>query len=721
MKQADQAVPLGPVDGPSGNPHQNIDLLIKAAKDNQADAIHPGYGYLSENAEFSRRVREANLLFLGPSPNSMAVLGDKRSAKQYLLKYAPSIPLIPGYNGSEQSIERLSEEADKIKFPILIKASAGGGGKGMRIVRDAKLLADELSRAQSEAQRSFGSSDCILEKYLQLSKHVEIQIMGDRYGNVVSLLDRECSIQRRHQKVIEEAPSPWLSANMRKEMSDTAIAIGKLLGYESAGTVEFIVDVETSKFYFLEVNTRIQVEHPITEETTGVDIVALQIYIASGGRLDTLGYFQNGMAPQVGHAIECRLCAEDPNRDFVPDLGTIRRWTPASAILLSSQTSNVRFETCIETGSQISIHFDSMIAKIIVWAPTRALAIAKMVNMMSHTVCIGIRSNQSFLQACLKHPNFHNPRYTTNFIPDLLSTLVQNPHVDNLSEVQRLLSFIPSMMRRVASATPSNRRPFQSLPVGFRNQKFDTANAQADIVQIPSQANATQIISWPFQHLPNGPRNLNIIPLPNPTWHANFDASSPKEGIIPKPSVQLARDYNVLSSKIRAIGASSSETTHGVSQQCHRSEIFTVSPTATWSLQDWTVRIDDIRYDIYTAAGQRPGDAASHQVVYVHVPALGTYVEYHLFSLLEYGESLRAISDGATKGDEDRNPRAPMPCRVLSVMKKDGEEVHIGEVGMVLESMKMEMNVLVTAKGLFKAMLSKGEAVEEGVVLFTIT
>jgi acetyl/propionyl-CoA carboxylase alpha subunit len=300
----------------------------------------------------------------------MAVLGDKRSAKQYLLKHASQVPLIPGYNGSEQNLDRFLLEADRIGFPVLIKASAGGGGKGMRIVRERSQFTDELERAKSEAQRSFGSSDCILEKYIERSKHIEMQILGDRHGRVVSLLDRECSIQRRHQKVIEEAPSPWLSPELRERMSKTVILIGNLLEYESAGTVEFIVDIDTAKYYFLEVNTRIQVEHPITEEVVGLDIVAMQIYIAGGGRLDDLGYFNDGMAPQVGHAIECRLCAEDPSRDFMPDLGTIVRWTPATNILPASEIDHVRFETGIKTGSEISINFDSLVAKIVVWAPT---------------------------------------------------------------------------------------------------------------------------------------------------------------------------------------------------------------------------------------------------------------------------------------------------------------------------------------------------------------
>jgi acetyl/propionyl-CoA carboxylase alpha subunit len=724
VRQADQAVPLGPIDGPAGNPHQNIDLLIQVAKDYKADAIHPGYGYLSENAEFSKRVTDAHILFLGPSSDSMAVLGDKRSAKQYLLKHAPSIPLIPGYNGSEQSLDRLLVEADRIGFPILIKASAGGGGKGMRIVRERSSFADDLSRAQSEAQRSFGSADCILEKYIQRSKHVEIQMLGDRHGNVVSLMDRECSIQRRHQKVIEEAPSPWLSNKLRKELSETGIAIGKLLRYESAGTVEFIVDVDVAKFYFLEVNTRIQVEHPITEEISGVDIVALQIYVASGGRLDNLGYFRDGMAPQVGHAIECRLCAEDPNRDFVPDMGVVRRWTPASEILPISQAKDVRFETGIETGSHISVYFDSLIAKIVVWAPTRVLAIAKMVKMLSYTVCIGIRSNQSFLQSCLMHPSFRDPGYTTNFIPDLMLDLVKNPHVQNIVKVQQLLSFFPSLVRRTAQTVSPSRRAFRSLPLGFRNQKADTANAQIDIVRIHSQPSTIQIISWPFQAHPypnpQVSQTVNIIPAFTSSKTTESNSPSLTDKVGPKNSVQLARDFNAISSQIRGIQASSGTTAHRVTQQCHKSVEFGRAPTALWSLQDLIVSIDDERYDIYTAVAPVSADAASYQTVFAHVAALGIYIEYHVFSLLAYGESLRVQSEGVPEAAAGRNPKAPMPCKILSVLKKEGEEILAGEVGMVVESMKMEMNVLATVKGTFKARFSKGDAVEEGSVLFTV-
>ncbi|EON63139.1 hypothetical protein W97_02366 [Coniosporium apollinis CBS 100218] len=723
VQEADEAVRLGAIDGPEGNPHQNIQLLIQTALAHNADAIHPGYGYLSENAEFSRQVREAGIIFLGPSPNSMAILGDKRSAKQYLLKNAPKIPLIPGYNGTEQTVDRLLIEADRIGFPILIKASAGGGGKGMRIVRHREQLRDELNRAQSEAQRSFGSSDCILERYIQRSKHIEIQILGDNHGTIVSLMDRECSIQRRHQKIIEEAPSPWLKPALRQKMSETAVAIGKLLDYESAGTVEFIVDVETTEFFFLEVNTRIQVEHPITEETTGVDIVGLQIFVAGGGHLDDLGYWHDGMAPQVGHAIECRLCAEDPSRDFMPDLGFLRQWKTASEILPSAQTQDVRFETGIATGSQVSIYFDSLIAKIVVWAPTRRQAIEKMVKMLAYTVCIGIRSNQSFLQSCLLHPKFRDPEYSTSFIPDLLPTLIKNPYVDDLLATQGKLSFLPSILRRQASlpSVQNNRQSFRSLPRSFRNQKADLANAQADVVLVPAHPEKIFIVAWPSSRSPEKFHNVTILPLSKQDIQKSTEKVSSEDV---KPSIQLALDYNQVSSHVRQLPrpGQTSSLSHEVSLSIRATSVFQQTPDSTWHLHELFVSVDTQRYTVFAvSAASSPGtDVGSHQKFFAHIPALGTYIEYNLCSLLTYGESLRKDT-GESAVASQRSPKAPMPCKVLNVAKKDGETVKVGEIAVVVESMKMEMNILAAAEGIFRAKVAMGEAVEEGTVLFTIS
>jgi len=723
VKQADESIPLGAIDIPEGNPHQNIKLLVETAIAHNIDAIHPGYGYLSENPEFSERVRDAGIIFLGPSPNSMAVLGDKRSAKQYLLKNAPNIPLIPGYNGSEQSVDRLLVEADIIGFPILIKASAGGGGKGMRIVREREQLRDELERAQSEAQRSFGSSDCILERYIQQSKHVEIQILGDQHGTVVSLMDRECSIQRRHQKVIEEAPSPWLKPHLRQKMSATAIEIGKLIGYESAGTVEFIVDVQTEEFFFLEVNTRIQVEHPITEETTGHDIVGLQIFVASSGRIDDLDCFPDGNSPQVGHAIECRLCAEDPSREFMPDLGFIRLWIPASKVLPFWQTQDVRFETGIKTGSQVSIYFDSLIAKIVVWAPTRSLAIEKMVMMLANTICIGVRNNQSFLQSCLLHPSFKDPEYSTNFIPDLLPTLLKNPYVENMAQIQEKLAFLPSMVRREArSPSTRSRKPFKSLPQNFRNQRGDPANASLDIIQTPTQPDKTFLVEWPYSRVDSsGLKLVNILAISQIDPQRNGDKISEE---VVKPGVQLARKFNEISSHVHQLHKTYNSTpgNYKVSLDIRTTDVFKESATRTWDLYELFAFIGSQKYRIFAVneCSQGSTDAGSHQKFFAHLPALGTSLEYNMFSLLTYGESLRQ-SVGAGTAESESSPKAPMPCKVLTVVKSDGDKVKAGEIGIVVESMKMEMNVIVAMDGIFKTHVTKGQAVEEGVALFTIS
>ncbi|KAF4428479.1 Methylcrotonoyl-CoA carboxylase subunit alpha [Colletotrichum fructicola] len=382
---AHESICIGSIEHDTKNPFLNIDLLLKTALEAHADAVHPGYGYLSENADFADRVRATGLTFVGPTGQTISTLGDKRTSKEYLRTHAPEVPLIPGFSGSSQNVEDLQDAATRIGFPVMLKASAGGGGKGMRVVREASQLQSELDRAQSEAQRSFGSSDCILEKFIESSKHVEIQIVGDQHGNVVSLFERDCSVQRRNQKVIEETPCLFLDEQTKKSMSDTAVKIGKLLGYEGAGTVEFVVDTTTKKFYFLEVNTRLQVEHPITEEVVGVDLVSLQLYVAAGGRLADVP--ELSALTQTGHAIECRLCAEIPNRDFMPSHDTVALWKPANPHRGAS--SVVRYETAMQSGASISIYFDSMICKIVVWAPTRALAIDILAKELANTAIQG--------------------------------------------------------------------------------------------------------------------------------------------------------------------------------------------------------------------------------------------------------------------------------------------------------------------------------------------
>ena len=289
----------------------------------------------------------SGLIFIGPSSKAINQIGDKRAAKEFLFQYSKNVPLIPGYYGRNQEVNLLTKEADKIGYPVLLKASTGGGGRGMRVVDKSSDMPHEIERAMSEAQRSFGASHLLIERYVTRGKHIEIQIVGDLHGRVIALYERDCSVQRRNQKVIEEAPCNWLDSELRSKMMTAAVEIGKLLHYHGAGTVEFIVDVKKREFYFLEVNTRIQVEHPITEETTGVDLVALQLYVASAGRLDLIPQLQS--IKPTGHAIECRLCAEDAFSNFSPATGKILKWSTALETI-SNRLEGVRYESGVETG-----------------------------------------------------------------------------------------------------------------------------------------------------------------------------------------------------------------------------------------------------------------------------------------------------------------------------------------------------------------------------------
>jgi 3-methylcrotonyl-CoA carboxylase alpha subunit len=336
VEYADEAVGIG---GPtSRESYLNQDSIINAAKRVNADAIHPGYGFLSENPTFSARCESEGIIFIGPKPHSIEQMGSKIGAKKFLSsgKLAGKIPIIPGYHGDDQRTDTLIQEAIKIGFPVLLKASAGGGGKGMRVVRQREGLEDAIESCRREAHQSFGDSSLLIEKYFDRVKHIEIQIFGDAYGNVIHLFERDCSVQRRHQKIIEETPSPVITDDIREQMGNTACEIGRAIGYLGAGTVEFIYDEISSQFYFLEVNTRLQVEHPITEAITGLDLVELQIRVAEGYRLSDLGLPSAHVIRRVGHAMECRVYAEDPLNDFLPTVGKIHLFLPAAIPVISS-------------------------------------------------------------------------------------------------------------------------------------------------------------------------------------------------------------------------------------------------------------------------------------------------------------------------------------------------------------------------------------------------
>ncbi|KAF9581441.1 hypothetical protein BGW38_001536, partial [Lunasporangiospora selenospora] len=457
VRMADEAVFIGP--SPSSESYLCGDKILDACRTTGADAVHPGYGFLSENTDFAKACTDAGINFIGPQPESILAIGDKIASKNLLAAKEPSIPLVPGYNGGDQDIDNLIQQAIKIEFPVLLKASAGGGGKGMRIVDEASALKDEIDMAKSEALRSFGSDRLLIEKYISTARHIEIQIMGDKHGNVYHCFERECSIQRRHQKVIEETPSPMMDDRLRHEMTSAAIKIGKLLKYEGAGTVEFIVDDLTRKFYFLEMNTRLQVEHPVTEMVTGLDLVELQILVAQGFDLS------QSQLPNLklnGSSIECRLYAEDPENDFLPCTGKIRRWKQCSNV------EHVRYDSGIDTGSEISIFYDPMISKISVWAPTRAQAIQKMTLAMQETVALGLTTNRKFLIQVLRHPRFQAGRLSTRFIDE--EAIHKKKDADNYNEGEDRLAIVPLLW--LWHQREQARTELRYVPSGWRYVKY---------------------------------------------------------------------------------------------------------------------------------------------------------------------------------------------------------------------------------------------------------
>jgi geranyl-CoA carboxylase alpha subunit len=409
VREADQAVRIG--EALPAQSYLKIDAIIAAAKASGAGAVHPGYGFLAENEDFAAACRDAGLVFVGPSPESIKTMGNKAGAKEIMQK--AGVPVVPGYQGADQSDAAMLAEAKKIGFPVMIKAVAGGGGRGMRLVADASSFPDALRSAHSEAQGAFGDPTVILERAIVDPRHIEIQVFGDRHGNAIHLGERDCSVQRRHQKLIEEAPSPAVSPQLRARMGEVAVAAVKSIGYEGAGTLEFLLD-KSGAFYFMEMNTRLQVEHPVTEAITGLDLVELQLRVARG---EPLGVRQEDIRFE-GHAIEVRLCSEDARHDFMPQSGKMQRW---------EMPEGIRVEHALQSGSEIPPFYDSMIAKIISHGTTRDEARSKLICALEQVEAFGVTTNQGFLISCLRHPAFARGEATTAFIGNHRDELLAAP------------------------------------------------------------------------------------------------------------------------------------------------------------------------------------------------------------------------------------------------------------------------------------------------------
>ena len=444
VHEADAAIAL---DGKtSADTYLNAEKVLAACERSGADAVHPGYGFLSENTAFADAVVAAGITWVGPSSQAIAQMGDKLSAKR--LMQDADVPTLPA--AELGAGEDAAAAAEKIGYPVLVKASAGGGGRGMRVVESAGELAAAIESAQREALAAFGDDTLFLERWLTASRHVEIQILGDNHGNLVHLFERECSIQRRHQKIIEEAPSPAVNDALRARMGAAALAAAKKIGYSSAGTVEFLLAGD--EFWFLEVNTRLQVEHPVTEEITGLDLVREQLRIAEG---ETLGYVQEDLSID-GHAIEARLYAEDPENDFLPAPGRVVDWSPAV-------TEHARFDSGIETGSEVSIDFDPMMAKVIVKAGSRREAAARLARALENTSIQGVKNNRDFLVATLRSPEFIQGDTTTDFIDRVSPAKKRHISESEMADALAAIAMHSQALRRADAAV------LGSVASGWRN------------------------------------------------------------------------------------------------------------------------------------------------------------------------------------------------------------------------------------------------------------
>ena len=453
VKMADEAIKLssGYMDGSA---------IIDAAKQSGAEAIHPGYGFLSENAAFARKVKSNKLIWIGPSPHVIKVMGDKLKAKEIAEK--SGVPTLPMTSNTK--------DVKSIGYPILIKAAAGGGGKGMRIVEKESELKDSIVSAKREALSGFGDDRIFIERYVEKSRHIEIQILGDEHGNVVHLGERECSIQRRHQKIIEESPSPRIDPFLREEMGQAAIKLAKKIKYCSAGTVEFLFDDKTDEFWFLEVNTRLQVEHPVTEEVTGIDLVAEQIKIARGDELE----FAQDDIDWHGHAIEARLYAEDPGNNFLPEIGTLHAYD-------TSLASEVRWDSGVEEGSVIGTDFDPMLSKVISWAPNRIDAANKLARGLEKAHMGGVVTNRQFLISCLRNESFLNGNTTTDFVEREALETKKNLSVNELHQTSTAIALWLAQQNRVSDPVtgfmPGNwtngRMPLQRVKLLFVQDEIE--------------------------------------------------------------------------------------------------------------------------------------------------------------------------------------------------------------------------------------------------------
>lgn len=512
VQLADTAVLIGP--SPATDSYLNPTSILNAARQTGVDAIHPGYGFLAENAAFARACAEAGFTFIGPNPEAIALMGHKRTAKELVAQ--AGVPVLPGYGGADQSDGRFQAEAEKIGLPIMVKAAAGGGGKGMRFVYELDELPEALATCRREAKQAFGFDELLLEKLILQPRHVEIQVFGDQQGNVIHLAERDCSIQRRHQKVLEESPSPALTPELRARMGETAVAAARAVNYDNAGTVEFLLEA-SGEFYFLEMNTRLQVEHPVTEMVTGLDLVAWQITVAAG---EPLPLGQDAVL-LTGHAIEARLYAENPANDFLPVTGPVLLWRAPTG-------EGVRVDDGIQTGVDVSVYYDPMLAKIIVHGPDRKTAVQRLQRALETAVLLGFTHNLAYLHDIVRQPAFVAGTYNTHFLEDKLANW--HPATSDAT-----LALIGAALAQFYSwpQLPENSGYWRNNPNGPMRSQFVVADETITILLEPVRFQTDQ-----FNITIDGELFVVVCaPQAGPDWSLLVNGRSHKLIIVPNGDV----------------------------------------------------------------------------------------------------------------------------------------------------------------------------------------
>ncbi|KAF5455004.1 hypothetical protein F2P56_024623 [Juglans regia] len=657
VKSADEAVRIGPP--PARLSYLNASSIVEAAIRTGAQAIHPGYGFLSESADFAQICEDKALTFIGPPAAAIRDMGDKSASKRIM--GAAGVPLVPGYHGVEQDIDLMKLEADKIGYPILIKPTHGGGGKGMRIVQGPNEFVESFLGAQREAAASFGISTILLEKYITQPRHIEVQIFGDKHGNVLHLYERDCSVQRRHQKIIEEAPAPNISSSFRSQLGQAAVSAAKAVGYHNAGTVEFIVDTVSDQFYFMEMNTRLQVEHPVTEMIVGQDLVEWQIGVANGEHLP----MTQSQVPLSGHAFEARIYAENVPKGFLPATGVLHHYCPVPV------SSTVRVETGVEQGDTVSMHYDPMIAKLVVWGENRAAALVKLKDCLAKFQVAGLPTNINFLQKLANHWAFENGNVETHFIEHFKDDLFVAP----------------------TNSTSAN-------------EAHDAARLSATLVAACVISSEHSLLE---ENPPGGNRSLSIW-YSSPPFRVHHHARR-------KMELEWENEYdNGVSNLLTLTITYKPDGNYIIETEENCSICLEVKATHLGN-NDFKVEASGVIMDVSLAVYSKD------QTKHIHI----WHGSHHHYFKQKTGLELSDDDEVRHKPSFDRSSHpqgtvvAPMAGLVVKLLVKDGTKVDEGQPILVLEAMKMEHVVKAPCAGCVHGLLvTAGQQVTDGSVLFTV-